>query len=155
MAQTANISKIRYEELRKNPVFFLKFHREIRYKNNQEFIYSRWDSLDRELNISFYAETFADSELSYALCVLEEEKKKVAEESNPSSDTITIKFHRVDPDSVHDWIYIINCFAIRSQNREDKYAFMELLWALDKLFWKKETLISAWRSIPKPQCSSS
>lgn len=150
MAQTANISKIRYEELRKNPVFFLKYSEEIRYKNdNEEIIYPRWDSLDRELNISFYSETFADSELSYALCVLEEEKKKVAEENNPSSDTITIKFHRVNPDSVHDWIYIINCFAIRSQNREDKYAFMELLWALDKLFWKKETLISAWAQYPE------
>lgn len=150
MAQTANISKIRYEELRKNPVFFLKYSEEIRYeKDNKEIIYPRWDSLDRELNISFYAKTFADSELSYALCVLEGDKKKVAEESNPSSDTITIKFHLVDPDSVHDWIYIINCFAIRSQNREDKYAFMELLWALDKLFWKKETLISAWAQYPK------
>ena len=63
---------------------------------------------------------------------------------NLYSDTITIKFHCADPNSVNDWINIINCFAVRSQNKEDKYAFMELLWALDKLFWKKETLIAAW-----------
>ena len=48
MAQTANISKIRYEELRKNPVFFLKYSEEIRYeKDNKEIIYPRWDSLDQ------------------------------------------------------------------------------------------------------------
>ena len=149
MEQTADINKIRYEELIKNPVFFLKFFERIGYNDNGEEIdYSKWQSLDRDLNISFDAGTFADRELGYALCVLEEGKEKVDEKGNLYPDTITIKFHCASPDSVNDWIYIINCFVIRSQNREDKYAFMELLWALDKLFWKKETLISAWSQYP-------
>lgn len=149
MAQTADIKKTRYEELKKNPVFFLKFFENIRYDNNgKEIDYSRWSSLDRDLNISFDAGTFADRELGYALCVLEEGKEKVDEKGNHYPDTITIKFHCASPDSVNDWIYIINCFVIRSQNKEDKYACMELLWALDKLFWKKETLISAWSQYP-------
>lgn len=149
MAQTAEISKIRFEELQKNPIFFLKFFENIRYdKNGKEIDYSRWSSLDRDLNISFDAGTFADRELGYALCVLEEGKEKVDEKGNRYPDTITIKFHCAAPDSVNDWIYIINCFVIRSQNRDDKYAFMELLWALDKLYWKKETLISAWSQYP-------
>lgn len=149
MAQTADINKTRYEELKKNPVFFLKFFENMRYDNNgKEIDYSRWSSLDRDLNISFDAGTFADRELGYALCVLEEGKEKVDEKGNLYPDTITIKFHCASPDSVNDWIYIINCFVIRSQNREDKYAFMELLWALDKLFWKKDTLISAWSQNP-------
>lgn len=149
MAQTADINKTRYEELKKNPVFFLKFFENMRYDNNgKEIDYSRWSSLDRDLNISFDAGTFADRELGYALCVLEEGKEKVDEKGNLYPDTITIKFHCASPDSVNDWIYIINCFVIRSQNREDKYAFMELLWALDKLFWKKDTLISAWSQYP-------
>ena len=149
MAQTADINKTRYEELKKNPVFFLKFFENIRYDNNgKEIDYSRWSSLDRDLNISFDAGTFADRELGYALCVLEEGKEKVDEKGNHYPDTITIKFHCASPDSVNDWIYIINCFVIRSQNKEDKYACMELLWALDKLFWKKETLISAWSQYP-------
>ena len=105
MTKTAYINKIRYEELRKNPVVFLKFFENIRYDNNEEEInYSRWSSLDRELNISFDAGTFADRELGYALCVLEEEKEKVDEKGNQSSDTITIKFHCAAPDSVNDWI---------------------------------------------------
>ena len=149
MAQTADINKTRYEELKKNPVFFLKFFENIRYDNKgKEIDYSRWSSLDRDLNISFDAGTFADRELGYALCVLEEGKEKVDEKGNHYPDTITIKFHCASPDSVNDWIYIINCFVIRSQNKADKYACMELLWALDKLFWKKETLISAWSQYP-------
>lgn len=149
MAQTAEISKIRFEELQKNPIFFLKFFENIRYDNNgKEIDYSRWSSLDRDLNISFDAGTFANRELGYALCVLEEGKEKVDEKGNHYPDTITIKFHCATPDSVNDWIYIINCFVIRSQNKADKYACMELLWALDKLFWKKETLISAWSQYP-------
>lgn len=149
MAQTADINKSRYEELRKNPVFFLKFFENIRYDDNgNEIDCSTWRSLDRDLNISFDAGTFADRELGYALCVLEEGKEKVDEKGNRYPDTITIKFHCAAPNSVNDWIYIINCFVIRSQNRDDKYAFMELLWALDKLYWTKETLISAWSQYP-------
>ena len=71
MAQTAEISKIRFEELQKNPIFFLKFFENIRYDNNgKEIYYSRWSSLDRDLNISFDAGTFADRDLGVcAMCV--------------------------------------------------------------------------------------
>lgn len=149
MAQTADISKIRYEELRKNPVFFLKFFENIHYDNNGRMIdYSRWSSLDRDLDISFDAGTFANRELKYALCVLEGGKEKVDNRGNTNPNIITITFHCAEPNNVNDWIYIINSFVIRSQNREDKYAFMELLWALDKLCWRKETLISAWSKYP-------
>lgn len=150
MAQTADLSKVRYEELQKNPVFFLKFFENIRYDDNgREIDYSKWSSLDRDLNISFDAGTFANRELGYALCILEEGKEKIDDKGNTNPDIITIKFHSADPNNVNDWIYIINCFVIRAQNREDKFAFMELLWALDKLFWKKETLLSAWSKYPK------
>ena len=35
MVKTADISKTRYEELKKNPVFFLKFFENIHYDNNE------------------------------------------------------------------------------------------------------------------------
>lgn len=150
MAQTADINKARYEELQKNPVFFLKLFENIRYDNNgKEIDYSRWSSLDRDLNISFDAGKFANRELGYALCILEGSKEKIDATGNTIPDMITIMFHSADPNNVKDWIYIINCFIIRSQNREDKYAFMELLWAMDKLFWKKETLISVLSKYPE------
>ena len=150
MPQTADINKSRYEELRKNPVFFLKFFENIRYDDNgNEIDYSTWRSLDRDLNISFDAGTFADRELGYALCVLEEGKEKVNNKGNTNPDIISITFHCVEPNNVKDWIKIINCFVIRSQNKEDKYAFMELLWALYNLDWKTEILISAWAKYPE------
>lgn len=152
MTRTVNISKIKYEELRKNPVFFLKFFENIRYDYNshEDVDFSKWSSLDRDLNISFDAGKFANRELGYALCILEGDKKVDNKENiNSDTDTISITFHCAASNNVYDWIYIINCFVIRSQNREDKYAYMELLWALDKLSWKKETLISAWSRYPK------
>ena len=104
MAQTADIDKTRYEELRKNPVFFLKFFESICNDNNgDEIDNSRWSSIDRELNITLDAKAVADRELGYALCILEG-KEKVDEKGNQSSDTITIKFHCVAPNSVNDWI---------------------------------------------------
>ena len=94
MVKTADISKTRYEELRKNPVFFLKLFENIHYDNNGKKIdYSSWNSLDRELNISIEAGVFANRELGYALCVLEGGKEKIDEKGNLYSDTITIKFH--------------------------------------------------------------
>ena len=154
MSKTADINGARYEELIKNHVFFLKFFEDIHYDNNGvEIDQSSWNSLDHDLNISFEAGTFADRELGYALCVLEEGEEKVDAKGKQYQNSITIKFHCADPDSVDDWIYIINCFILRSQDREDRYAFMELLWALDKLLWKEETLVSAWSQYPKGMIS--
>ena len=152
MAQTADINRTKYKELRKNPVFFLKFFESIRYdyNSNKDVDCSKWSSLDRDLNIRFDAGSFANRELGYALCILEGGEEKVDDKGNIIPDTISITFHCAASNNVDDWIHIINCFVKRSQNREDKYAFMELLWALDKLFWKKETLISAMSKYPKP-----
>lgn len=150
MPQTADINKSRYEELRKNPVFFLKFFENIRYDDNgNEIDYSTWRSLDRDLNISFDAGTFANRELGYILCILDSGQEKVNNKGNTNPDIISITFHCVEPNNVKDWIKIINCFVIRSQNKEDKYTFMELLWALYNLDWKTEILISAWAKYPE------
>lgn len=152
MAEIADISKLKFEELRKNPVFFLKFSANYYedYKTGKQIDNSKWISLDRDLNISFDAGNFANRELKYALCILEVGKEITDDKGNKNSDNITIRFHSASPNSVDDWIYIINCFIIRTQIQEDKYAFMELLWAVDRLFWKKETLILALSRYTKP-----
>ena len=89
MPQTADINKSRYEELRKNPVFFLKFFENIRYDDNgNEIDYSTWRSLDRDLNISFDAGTFANRELGYILCILDSGQEKVNNKRNTNPDII-------------------------------------------------------------------
>lgn len=147
--QTVDISKSRYEELKKNPVFFLKYFENIRYDDQgNENDYSTWRSLDRDLNINFDAGDFADHSLGYTLCIIDKAEVKHDDKGNEVPDILKMSFHSVSSDSINDWIYIINSFVIRSQNREDKYAFMELLWALDKLQWNSKTLVSAFSKYP-------
>lgn len=149
MYQTVDISKKRYEGLKSNPIFFLKFCENIQYDSNgKEIDYSTWCSSDRDLNISFDANNFADRTLDYSLCVIDKAEVKKDDKGNVIPDVISILIHSVSFNSVSDWIYIINSFILRSQNKEDKYAFMELLWALDKLPWKKRILISAFSKYP-------
>lgn len=135
--------------MKSNPIFFLKFCENIQYDSNgKEIDYSTWCSSDRDLNISFDANNFADRTLDYSLCVIDKAEVKKDDKGNVIPDVISILIHSVSFNSVSDWIYIINSFILRSQNKEDKYAFMELLWALDKLPWKKRILISAFSKYP-------
>ena len=149
MPQTADIKKSRYEELKKNPVFFLKFFEDISYdEKSNEIDNSTWRSLDRNLNINFYDDNFADRGLGYCLCIVDNAEDEKDYKGNVIPDVVKMTFHNASPNSVNDWIYIINSFVIRSQNKEDKYAFLELLWALDKLTWNSTTLISAFSRYP-------
>lgn len=142
-----DISKSRYERLKDNPIFFLKFCEKTQYddRNGKEIDCSTWCSLDRDLNISFYAGNFANRILGYTLGIvdIDKSKEKKDDKDNVIDDVISMSIHNVSFNNINDWIYIINSFILRSQNKEDKYAFMELLWALDKLPWDKKTLSSA------------
>ena len=149
MSQLVEISKHRCEMLKKNPVFFLKFYENIRdngYGEEQDL--STWRSLDRDLNIIFGAGNFADRVLGYALCVVDGTEPKKDDKGNIVPDVVKVSIHSASSNNVNDWMKIINCFVLRSQNREDNYAFMELLWALDKLEWNGKTLISALSKYP-------
>ena len=149
MKQVVDISKNRYEELRKNPVFFLKFFENIQYdRHHNEVDYSTWRSLDRDLNISFNAGRFADRTIGYTLCIIDSAADKKDENGVVNPEIVQMTIHSASPNSVNDWTYIINSFVIKSQNAEDKYDFMELLWALDKLDWNKTTLISTLSKYP-------
>lgn len=145
MKRIVNISKNKHKELKKNPVFFLKYFEDIQYDNqNKEIDCSMWRSLDDNLNISFNVGDFADRTLGYALCIVD----NTIDKGNTTSDVVQISIHSASANNVNDWICIINSFVIRSQNKEDKYAFMELLWALNKLQWNSKTLTSAFSQYP-------
>lgn len=149
MYRTVNISKNKYEGLKNNPVFFLKFRKDIRYDSNgEELDCSTWYSLYSDLDISFNAGDFADRTLGYTLCIIDKAEVKENGSGNVVPDVVNILIHSASFDNVNDWICIINSFILRSQNKEDKYAFMELLWALDKLPWDKKILSSAFSRYP-------
>lgn len=54
MQITVEIGTKVYEELRKNPLFFVKFHEDIRTdENGRERDYSLWKSVNSDYSISF------------------------------------------------------------------------------------------------------
>ena len=143
MNRTVDISKNKFEELNRNLIFFLKFCEDIKYDSHgNEIDYSRWRSLEPDLNISFDAGNFSDRNLGYALCIIDKGEEKKDKWGYIIPDVINMSFHSVSCDSVRDWVCIFNSFILRSKNKEDKYSFMELLWALDKFSWNKKTLTS-------------
>lgn len=143
MQKTIKIAKNKYEKLSKSSVFFLKFYDNEKYKNQGgKADLSKWCSIERDLDISFDAGNFSDRRLGYALCIIDKGKEEIDNKGNVIKDTINMTFHSATGDNIRDWIYIINNFISRSKNTEDKYSFMELLWALDKLSWDKNIFSS-------------
>lgn len=137
------VNRSRYDELKKYPVFFLKFFENIVYSDNsqEQFDFSYWYSTDHDLNITIKDKDFGNRMLGYTLCIADkEENKGDKKEYEESSNFVDFTFHEVDPNNVNDWKYIINCYVSRTQDYKDKYACMELLWSLDKLPWKTSVL---------------
>lgn len=143
MRKTIKIAKNKYEELRKSSIFFLKFYDDEQYNyQGKKVDLSKWCSIERDLNISFDAGNFSDRSLGYALCIIDKGEEEIDFKGDIIEDTINMTFHSATGDSIRDWIYIFNSFISRSKNTEDKFAFLELLWALDKLSWNKNIFTS-------------
>lgn len=75
------------------------------------------------------------------MIIINDANPKKDEKGNTIEDGVDIEFHEANVGSINDWIYVINSLIIRSQDIEDKYAYMELLWLLDKTDWGATTLI--------------
>lgn len=147
MSVKVDISESRYSELKKNPLLFLRYYENIRYdEKGHEHDYSKWESIDRDLNISFDAGNFANRNPSYCLVLAESAEPKINEKGDIISGVLSMSIKNILGDQIRDWFFIINSFILKYQNRENnKYSFIELLWALDKLSWSNNTLISCIR----------
>lgn len=149
MQKTIKIAKNKYEELSKSSIFFLKYYDDEQYNyQGKKVDLSKWRSIERDLNISFDAGNFSDRTLGYALCIIDKGEEEKDFKDEIIEDTINMTFHSATGDSIRDWIYIFNSFILRSQDIEDKFAFMELLWALDKLQWNKKIFNSVFAHYP-------
>ena len=61
MQMTVEISTEVYEELRKYPLFFVKYYEDIRTdENGREYDYSLWKSVNSDYSISFPAQSFGN-----------------------------------------------------------------------------------------------
>ena len=135
---TVEISTEVYEELRKYPLFFVKYYKDIRTdENGREYDYSLWKSVNSDYSISFPAQSFWNRKNGYCLCLAESatyvEKRDLHGKTYMDEKQVNMVFHDVS-NSVQDYIICLNSCISRSQNKEDKYFFIEILWLLDKTF---------------------
>lgn len=138
MQMTVEISTKVYEELRKTPLFFVKFHEDIRTdENGHDYDYSLWKSVNSDYSISFPAQNFGNRVNGYCLCLAESATYVVKQDSYGKTYTDENRVNMVFRDvsnSVQDYTVCLNSCISRRQNKEDKYFFLEILWLLDKTF---------------------
>lgn len=138
MQMTVEIGTKVYEELRKTPLFFVKFHEDIRTdENGREHDYSLWKSVNSDYSISFPAQNFGNMVNGYCLCLAESATYVVKQDSHGKTYTDENRVNMVFRDvsnSVQDYTMCLDSCIRRSQNKEDKYFFLEILWLLDKTF---------------------
>lgn len=136
-----------YKELKKQPLFFVKLH-EHSYidKYGQEQDASEWNSIESKLSISFPAGNFGNRQHGYCLCLAEDatyvQKTDANGNSNTDESRVSMLFHDVS-NSIQDYISCLNSCISRSQNKEDKYYFLEILWLMDKTFVDVSHLVEA------------
>ena len=138
-----DITTDRFDELNKNHLFFLRLYTNIHYdEQGREQDYSKWQSIDRDLGISFDAGNFADRSLGYCLCIVEKAEQKKDKDGKDIEGMLVMYFHDANGNKVDDWQVIFSDYASRAQNVEDKYAFLCLLWMLANKSWST-TIIEA------------
>ena len=127
-----------YKELKKTPLFFVKFNKEkiIKDEYGRKCIKPLWESVNSDYPISFPAEVFENRANGYCLCLVEKGIPVKKEDSHGNTyideNQVNMVFHDVS-NSVQDYyICLERCFR-RSQNKEDKYYYLEILWLLDKV----------------------
>lgn len=135
---TVEISTKVYEELRNSPLFFVKFYEDIRWdENGYEHDNSSWKSVNSDYSISFPTQNFGNRENGYCLCLAESatyvERKDSHGKTYTDKNWVNMVFRDVS-NSVQDYRMCLDSCIRRSQNKEDKYFFLEILWLLDKTF---------------------
>lgn len=151
--QKVNIPHERYEELKRNPLLFLRLYEYVKYDNNgHKQDLSKWESIDRGLGVMFDAGDFADRSFGYCLTTVEEvrEIEGGKKPDDCSREAICVYVKNITGSKTTDWIAVFNSLIIKSQNPiSNKYAFLELIWALDKLSWNATTVRNSIKSYPE------
>lgn len=145
MQKNVKINANVYETMRKAPLFFVKFYVHIshnRYGN--ECRNEEWRSVNRNVEIRFPVLEFGQPKLGYCLCIIDiNDTDKHRKEGNAEENLVDMYFHDASTSSDTDWQTILNNCIARSEDKEDKYAFVELLWFIDKQWIDVKALSSA------------
>lgn len=144
MHMNVKISAKLYEEMRKYPLFFVKLYGKISYdEQGIGHDYSEWYSVDRNLGIRFPAAKFGQANLGYCLCIIEKAEFAIDVNGKVDKEFVYMHFHDASNINEIDYRTILNFCLMRSNDTEDKYAFVELLWFLDKYEINQKALSNA------------
>lgn len=149
---TATTNRKYFNELLKNPLFFMqlmdKSYNEIRYGTNNsveivEIENIFLESTKKEISAFIHDKNIVDNmKVDYLLLIVEGEVDNSHDEkARTLSDTVTFSFHIANPQ--YDWVVVINSLIIRSQNTEDKFPFIYMIWFLNHSDWNVQQLIYA------------
>lgn len=132
--------------MRKQPLFFVKLHSyKSRDDEGNKYVNYEWQSIDRDLGISFSADNFGQRDHGYCLCIIEKAVQSIDREGKPKEGCVDMFFHDAAANNENDCLIVLNNCVVRSNDKEDKYAFVELLWFLDKLDVNVDALADAIR----------
>lgn len=138
MQMIVEISTKVYEELRKTPLFFVKFNKGEIYTDEKGCVHdsSTWNSFNFDYSIICPAKEFGNRANDYCLCLVENatyvEKRDSSGNVDKDENRVNMVFHDVS-NSVQDYYKCLESCFRRSQNKEDKYYYLEILWLLDKV----------------------
>lgn len=139
-------TKERYEELKKTPLLFLRMDAQgywEKYKDgSSEYIINYyWRPIDetchKKISISEEEARLIDNR--YRLVVLDNS----IDTSEGQGEFVDFEIWDVSADDINCWIYILNSYLQRAQDKNDFYPYIFLLWFLNNYWWTKDILLQA------------
>lgn len=145
---TISCTRARYEELKKNPLLFLRKEDRSYFNYRGDWIKDiTWVPTDNDFTANIEYKELADGQQTYMLIIAGNEVVDDNEtESNfeiTDNKIVKFEFHAPNVNSRQDWLTMINSYIIRSRNNNDNYPFIHLLWFLNKEKWANDQLFDA------------
>lgn len=125
-----------YEKMREQLIFIVKLCKPTETEQDDLV----WKSVDQSMDITLPENYFNPSKSEYRICIVDS-----AQYSNKRKTDVDMFFHEASAFDDDDCLKIINRCLLRSNDRNDKYKFVELLWFFDKKGIDKEALSCAIR----------
>ena len=124
MQKVIKISSETYKKINKKSLFFVRKS----YGYDTLLNEIEWRPTDKEIDICFPAKEFGESSLHYCLCLIDGFSVK----HEDAIGLYEMRFHVASATNNRDCEIILQHCVSRSCDKEDKYAFVELLWLFDK-----------------------
>lgn len=151
MLMKVKISTSLYNNMRALPAFFVKLLKSGYYKDGDALKYKyEWCFMNQDLEIKFPADNFGHQELGYCLCIIDKAESIVDAKEKVDPNMVDMYFHEASASNVDDCCKIFYCLQ---QNKDEKYAFVKLLWFLDKGVVCANILSEAISKCPSTVCS--